>query len=272
MPGIRNLRDKVVVITGAGSGIGRATALAFAKEGARCVLVDINGTTVEAVAEETRALGAQTLTRVVDVSDRGQVEELAEFVHAEWTYCDVLFNNAGVGISAKLMDTPFEDWHWLWNINYWGVVHGIKAFAPRMIERGSGHIVNTASMAGLFVAPGLGAYGSGKWALLGLGESLRVELRPHNIGVTTICPGIINTNIPHVSRYNMDPKVAGEIKALFTKWAWPPERVAKAVVKSVKRNTGIRPVGPESWFAWYLMRFSPRLAEWISGELAGRYS
>jgi NADP-dependent 3-hydroxy acid dehydrogenase YdfG len=145
MPGIKDLRNKVTVITGAGSGIGRLTALAFAREGADLVIADLREERLAQVAREIEALGARVLTRKVDVSDRAQVEEFAKFVIQERGHVDILHNNAGVSVGGTVADSSIENWEWIFNINFWGVLYGVKAFLPYMIERRYGHIVNTSS-------------------------------------------------------------------------------------------------------------------------------
>jgi NAD(P)-dependent dehydrogenase (short-subunit alcohol dehydrogenase family) len=261
MPGIKDLRERLVVVTGAASGIGFASAALFANKGARVILADINQEGVHRAADEIHRNGGTAHAYHLDVANEADVNAFARDVTGAHGRVAVLFNNAGVGVSASIADTPLDDWKWLVGINYWGVVYGIKAFLPHMGGKEAGHILNTASMAGLVAAPTLGAYCSTKHALVGLGQTLRIELRARNIGVTTICPGVINTNIPHASRYVMADEDRAQVIRLFETRAWPPERVAKAVLKAMRWNRAIVPVGPEAWFAWYLNRLSPRLME-----------
>lgn len=272
MPGIRDLRDKVAVVTGAGSGIGRATAQAFAAEGAEVVVVDIHGDRVDAVVEEIASKGGKALGRVADVADEGQVRALAEYVIGERGRVDILFNNAGVGIGGRAFDSSPEDWEWLIGINLWGVIYGFRHFLPHMIERGSGHVLSTASLAGLVVAPGLAAYSAAKHAVVGLSHSLRVEMKEHNIGVSVVCPGVISTKIAADSRFVVreEDGLTQEDAVNMLGKGWPPERVAKAVLKAVRRNKAIVPVGPEAWVAWYLMRLSPGLCEAFMGYIIRR--
>jgi len=264
MNGMKNLKDKVVVVTGAGSGIGRATALAFAGEGAELVLADISPERLEEVSAEIERMGAKVSWRRVDVSDRSQVRDLAEFVIENRGRVDILHNNAGVGLGQLLEMTAIEDLEWVMNINFWGVVYGVTYFLPHMIERKRGHIVNTASGAGLVALPGVGGYTASKFAVVGYSEALRAELKGHGIGVSAVCPGIINTRIVSEGRINMPggARVTRE-KAVefYAARGWPPERVAKAVVRGVKKNRGVIPVGPEVWVSWCLKRFSQRLSD-----------
>jgi NAD(P)-dependent dehydrogenase (short-subunit alcohol dehydrogenase family) len=272
MPGIKDFRSKVVVITGAGSGIGRATALAFAEQGADLVIADIRGERLPAVAHEIEARHARVLSRTVDVSKRGEVEELARFVIAERGHVDILFNNAGVGAGGSFTETTVEEFEWTFSINFWGVLYGIKAFLPHMIERKYGHIVNTSSLAGLCATPGLSAYCSTKFAVAGLGEALRAEVRKFGIGVSTICPGIINTlvvedgrmHLREGSRANRDTVVD-----FYKRFGWPPERVAKAVLSAVRMNRSVVPVGPETWVQWLSKRASQKGYE-ATSEFVGR--
>ena len=182
MPGIKDFRDKVVVITGAGSGIGRATALAFAGEGADLVLADIHNERLAEVAAAVSAKGARAITRHVDVADKTQVDAFAASVLSARGQVDILFNNAGVGVAGALVDTDIADYEWIFSVNYWGVLYGIKAFLPHMIGRRYGHVVNTASAAGLCALPNMSAYCSTKFAVVGLSETLRAEVRRYGIG------------------------------------------------------------------------------------------
>jgi NADP-dependent 3-hydroxy acid dehydrogenase YdfG len=276
MPGIKDFRDKVVVITGGGSGIGRATALAFASEKSDVVIADKNEERLNNVADEIDHQGARCLPRKVDVSDRIQVEEFSKFVIKERGKVDILFNNAGVAIGGSFYDTSIEDFEWIFSINFWGVIYCIKSFLPHMISRKSGHIVNTSSLAGLCAAPGISAYCSTKFALAGLGESLRAELKRHGIGITTICPGIINTRIVADGRMHLkqDHRANTEnVVNFYKRHGWPPERVAKSVLKAIRKNRSVVPVGPEAWFQWFGKRISQRahdaLAERIGRLLMG---
>ena len=262
MPGIKDLRNKVTVITGAGSGIGRLTALAFAREGADLVIADLREERLAQVAREIEALGARVLTRKVDVSDRAQVEEFAKFVIQERGHVDILHNNAGVSVGGTVADSSIENWEWIFNINFWGVLYGVKAFLPYMIERRYGHIVNTSSSFRLFGIPGTPAYNCTKFAVVGLGETLRAEVRKYNIGVSTICPSWMKTRIAVDGRMELRKNTIANrdnvVKA-YAKFAWPPEWVAKAVVKAARKNKSVVPVGPDAWFLWFLKRFSQNI-------------
>ena len=273
MPGIKDFRDKVVVITGAGSGIGRATALAFAEEGAELVLADIDLDRLRAVADEIGRDDSRVLTREVDVAEKEQVEDLAEFVIGTKGRVDILYNNAGVAIGADFVSTSIEEFEWIFSINFWGMLYGIKAFLPHMMERRFGHIVNTSSVAGLCATPGMPAYCSTKFAIAGLGESLRAELKKYNIGVSTICPGVIDTRIVAdgcLHLRNESRATNDRVVNFYRRFGWPPERVAKAVLKAVRKNRSVVPVGIEAWLQWIGKRLSQRNHDAIV-EFVGRF-
>lgn len=273
MPGIKDFKDKVVVITGAASGIGKATAKAFAREGADLVIADNNAQTLEQAAKEIQATGARVLARQLDVSDKKQVESFAGIVMNERGHVDILVNNAGVGVGGPLLDTSIEDYEWIFSINYWGVLYGLKYFLPHMVARKYGHVVNIASGAGLCSIPAMSAYCSTKFAVVGLSETLRSEMRRFGIGVSTICPGIINTNIVAQSRMHLQDNIKASHKRLvnfYSRFGWPPERVAKAILSAVRRNRSIVPVGPEAWAQWFTKRISQKFFDAMN-EVSGRY-
>lgn len=251
------IAGKIALVTGAGSGIGQATARALAATGARLIICDVNEESLGAFAGE---LGEKCLlSRRVDVSDREAMRAFAEEVHALAPAVDILVNNAGVGMAGSFLQTSLEDWDWLLGINLYGVVHGLHFFVPRMVARGQGgHVVNLSSLLGYWIAPDLSAYLTSKHAVFGLTESLREELRGAGIGATTVCPGIIHTDITRTTRYrNTDTPDAMRDKAVavYAKRNYGPERVAAAIVKAIRKNRGTLPVSPESWVMYYINRW-----------------
>lgn len=273
MPGIRDLKGKVAVVTGAGSGIGRATALALAAEGCRVVLADVRGDNATAAAEEIGGRGGNARAYEVDVAERGQVEELAGRVLEEYGPPDVLFNNAGVALAGRFVDLSWEDWEWVMGVDFWGVVHGMTCFLPAMIERRSGHIVNTSSLAGLTMSPAISAYSAAKHAVVGLSKAVRAEVKPHNIGVTVVCPGLIRTHIVATSRIRFresDPFNQEQMAGFMEKRGIPPEKVAKAVLRGIRRDIPIVTVGVHARLAWFMERLSVCLSDMLMSAVFRR--
>ncbi|MFE5737479.1 SDR family oxidoreductase [Streptomyces celluloflavus] len=257
---------QLVLVTGAASGIGRATAFAFAEAGARIIAVDRDAEGAARTAEMARLIGApQAWGEVVDVADEAAMEKLADKVDAAYGTVDVLVNNAGIGLSGSFLQTSSEDWRKVLDVNLWGVIHGCRIFGRRMAERGQGgHIVNTASAAAFQPSRVLPAYSTSKAAVLMLSECLRAELAGQGIGVSAICPGLVNTNITATSRFTGVP--ADEEKRRQAKAArmygmrnYPPEKVADAVLRAVVRNQAVVPVTPEARGARLMSRFAPRV-------------
>ncbi|WP_405792755.1 SDR family oxidoreductase [Streptomyces sp. NBC_00029] len=256
---------QLVLVTGAASGIGRATAFAFAEAGARVVAVDRDAEGAARTADMARLVGAaEAWAECVDVSDEQAMEKLAVKVAAEYGIVDVLVNNAGIGLSGAFLDTTAEDWKKVLDVNLWGVIHGCRIFGKQMAERGQGgHIVNTASAAAYLPSRTLPAYSTSKAAVLMLSECLRAELASKSIGVSAICPGIVNTNITATSRFagvdEAEQKRRQERSSrLYGLRNFPPEKVADAILRAVVRNEAVVPVTPESKGALWMSRFAPR--------------
>ncbi|POX39658.1 short chain dehydrogenase [Streptomyces sp. Ru73] len=256
---------RLVLVTGAASGIGRATAFAFAEAGARVVVVDRDAEGAARTAEMARLIGAGAAwAEVVDVSDEAAMEKLAEKVAAEYGIVDVLVNNAGIGLSGSFLDTTSEDWKKVLDVNLWGVIHGCRIFGKQMAERGQGgHIVNTASAAAYQPSRALPAYSTSKAAVLMLSECLRAELAGRGIGVSAICPGLVNTSITstsHVAGVSAEEEQRRQSKAarLYGLRNYPPEKVAEAILRAVVRNQAVVPVTAEARGSRALSRFAPR--------------
>jgi NAD(P)-dependent dehydrogenase (short-subunit alcohol dehydrogenase family) len=253
---------KVALVTGAASGIGKATALAFARAGADVAMCDVDAPRLEETAGEVRALGREALARRVDVAKRDEVAAFAEEVTARFGPLDVLVNNAGVGFAASFLETTLEDWEWMLSINLWGVIHNLHYFVPPMVKRGRGHVVNIASAAGLVGAEPLAAYCTSKFGVVGLSEALRTELAPQGVGVSVICPGMIDTPIVQATRARgryAEDRFRERTAAIFKKRAYGPEKVARAILDAVLRDRAIVPVTPEAWALWIGKRAFPGL-------------
>lgn len=259
-------KEKVVAVTGAASGIGRETALAFAARGARLAVADIDGERLRLVMRELEGIGTEAIAAIVDVSDAEKVERWCDEVYGRMGRVDVLCNNAGVGIGGRFEDITLYDWEWVVGVNLRGVIHGCHYFYPRMIAQGGGgHIVNTASGAGLAPLPLMTAYCCTKYAVVGLSETLRAEAALHGIGVSAICPGIVDTPITASARLcsGTDRSNAQELQEkivrIYGRRGYTPDRVAAAVVKAVERNKAVVPVCPETYAGDWLHRLSRRL-------------
>ncbi|KAA0232945.1 MAG: 3-phenylpropionate-dihydrodiol/cinnamic acid-dihydrodiol dehydrogenase [Acidimicrobiales bacterium] len=194
---MENLDEKVVLVTGGASGIGRAMAEAFGARDARLVMADIEEDALRSTAEDMRANGSTVLEVLTDVSDAGSMDRLAATALDEFGRVDVICLNAGVGGGGTMWDLSTGDWEWVIGVNLWGVIHGIRVFVPHLVAQGSGHVVITASIAGLVSAPGLGPYNATKHAAVSIAETLSGELVQANldIGVSVLCPSFVKTRI-----------------------------------------------------------------------------
>ncbi len=237
---MKTFDDKVVVITGAGSGIGRALARDCARRGARLALCDVND---EGLAETRRLVEADGVREVrtdhLDVADRAAFEAYAVEVVAHFGRVNVVVNNAGVALAGNLVDLAWDDMDWLLGINLNGVIHGTKLFLPHLIASGDGHVVNISSLFGLLSMPGQSMYNAAKYAVRGMTESLREEMlvAGHPVGVTAVHPGGIKTAIARSSRVSSKEDQAATAKYFDEKLArTTPERAAEIILRGVLRN------------------------------------
>lgn len=259
-------RGRVAVVTGAAHGIGRATALELASRGAHVAGCDTEGAGLEATLAECRSAGARTLGARVDVSQAEQVTSFAARVERELGPVFGLINNAGVGLSGGFFDTPPEDWEWLLRVNLWGVIHGVRAFAPAMRARGAGRIVNVASASGYCNLPSLSAYGTTKYAVVGLSEALRAELLPSGVLVSVVCPGLVQSSILETARIVGVPDVETQRAALrevYRRHAATPDSVARSIVRAAERGQALVPVTSQAWLLYLLKRFAPSALPWL---------
>ena len=261
-----DLRGRVAVVTGAGKGIGRATALELARRGANVAGCDTDETALLATLDECRALGARTLAATADVGEAEQLQSFAERVERDLgpTFC--LINNAGVGVSGGFFATEVDDWNWLLRVNLLGTVHGIRAFGPSMRQRGAGRIVNVASASGYCNLPSLAAYGTTKYAVIGLSEALRAELLPSGVMVSVVCPGLVVSSILETARIRGAADAETERQAfsrVYRRRGHSPESVAQAIVGAAESGKAVVPVSSEAWLLYVLKRLAPSAVPWV---------
>jgi NAD(P)-dependent dehydrogenase (short-subunit alcohol dehydrogenase family) len=248
------LEGALAVVTGGGSGIGRATALALARRGAQVVVIDMDGDAATEVATSIDGVA-----RSLDVSDPEATTRVARELEREVGVPDLLVNNAGVGHTGRFLATTLDDWHWILGTNLMGVVHGCRAFGPAMLDRGSGHVVNVSS--GLAYTPRATepAYVTSKAAVLALTRCLRADWGPKGVGVSAICPGVIATSIVERGRFRGERASAEAMARVRRGFArgHPPMLVAEAVVDAVERDRPVVPVGIEARVGWVLHGLVP---------------
>jgi NAD(P)-dependent dehydrogenase (short-subunit alcohol dehydrogenase family) len=266
-----DLDGAVVLVTGAGGGIGAATARAFAERGSRLLAVDIDEISAKQTAEACRAIGGGVAVAYgCDVADPDAVADLTAGVHAEHGPLDVLVNNAGVGITGELLGMTFADWQWVRSINLDGAVHCLRAFGPTMIERRRGHVVNVSSALAYIPRATEPAYVATKSGLMALSRSVRADWRRSGVGVSVVCPGLTNTDIIQHTRFvgrRDDPVVRARTAGLFRR-GHPPAKVAAAILDAVERDRPLVLVGWEARVAWALHRAAPvRLEERLATVL-----
>ncbi|MDI2027870.1 SDR family oxidoreductase [Saccharopolyspora sp. TS4A08] len=261
-PGRGEFADQLVVITGAGNGIGRATASAFARAGAHVVAADVDRKALDATAEE---LGEAVTTYQVDVSDRAAMTDFALDVQTELGTPDVVINNAGIGLAGAFLDTTAADWEDVIDVNLWGVIHGCRLFGRQMVERGEGgRIINVASAAAYLPSAVLPAYSTTKAAVLRLSECLRVELAGDGVKVTAVCPGLVNTGITTRSRFAglgeaEQAKRRRAATELYQRRDYSAQRAAEQILRATRRAPALAPVTPEARAGLVLSRLTPKL-------------
>ena len=249
---IKELRGKVAVITGAASGLGLAMAERFGAEGMRLLLADIDDERLHAAGQRLDAAGVEVQTLRTDVSKESQIAALADFAYDRFGAVHLLCNNAGVAVVGTSWERSTADWAWAIGVNLWSVVHGVRSFVPRMLDQGvEGHIVNTASMAGLVAPPFMGPYNASKFAVVAITESLRAELEMSGspVGTSVLCPGWVNTRIhesdrnrPDALRNPVEREMTPENEGIRTMMqtmiatGMHPDEVAGRVVDAIRTN------------------------------------
>jgi NAD(P)-dependent dehydrogenase (short-subunit alcohol dehydrogenase family) len=254
------LSGKVAVVTGAGSGIGRALAQQLAAKGCRLALADINEV---ALRETAASLPAPPLLQKLDVSDRAAVYAFAERVQRELGTAHVVINNAGVTVSQTIADLRYEDFDWLMGINFWGVVYGTKAFLPMLTARNDGRIVNISSVFGLIAWPAQGSYNAAKFAVRGFTECLRLELELASSKVLAICvhPGGIKTNIVKSARFYTDGGGTTDHQLMAEQFQraarTTPEQAALTIIDGIERGKVKVLIGADARFIDWIQRWLP---------------
>jgi NADP-dependent 3-hydroxy acid dehydrogenase YdfG len=252
------LKDKVVAITGAGSGIGRALAQELDRKGCRLALTDINE---QGLAETAATLSKAPHTQKLDVARRDDVYAWAETVKREFGTAHVVINNAGVAVAQTIDQLSYEDFEWLMDINFWGVVYGTKAFLPTLLAQREGVVVNLSSLFGLVAVPANGAYNAAKFAVRGFTEALRHELK--DSGVTAICvhPGGIKTNIAANSRFYVGPDGTTDHKASADRFqriaATTPQQAARTIIRAIETGQERLLIGADAKLISFLQRLMP---------------
>lgn len=255
---MKKFKDNRAVITGAGSGLGRALCLELARQGWRILISDIKEARVQETLQLVQQAGGSGLALVCDVADKNQVASMADRVLAEWGGVDLLVNNAGVSVAGFVGRSPLENWQWVVDIDLWGVVYGCHFFIPLMKKTGSGHIVNIASNAGIASLPEMAPYNVAKAGVVSLSETLRSELAPFNIGVTVACPTFFTSNLLETFRY--DTEEQHRIAQKMFAWAsMDSVDVARSVLKGVRKNKLHVLSQKDAKFTWFAKRFFPSI-------------
>jgi NAD(P)-dependent dehydrogenase (short-subunit alcohol dehydrogenase family)/pimeloyl-ACP methyl ester carboxylesterase len=261
----QRFEDHLVVVTGAGSGIGRATALEFAEHGAEVIATDIDLLAAERTAQLASTLGPRASAYLLDVSDGGAVEKLGTVLKENHGIPDIVINNAGIGVAGPFLDTTVADWERIIDVNLWGVIHGCRVLGGLMVEGGEGGtIVNVASAAAYLPGRTLPAYTATKAAVLALSQCLRGELAEAGIGVVAICPGFVSTNITKTARFvgydTMEERAAQQrATQLYRRRNFTPEKAARGILRAVQRNTAIAPITVEAKAGLLASRLTPGL-------------
>ncbi len=249
---MKDFKDKVAVITGGASGMGRGFAERFGADGCKLVIADIEEPVLNQAVQELKDAGIEAVGLVTDVSSGSDMDALSKLAFETYGQVNLLFNNAGVAAGGRVLDSTLKDWEWVLGVNLWGVIHGLRVFLPHMTEHGDGHIINTASVAGLTSYPAMAPYNASKHAVVTISETLYHELQEmeSSLGVSVLCPGVIKTNILNSERNRRElfqnpgipeePAEEGEVMRDFLnavyEQALTPDVVAEQVKTAILEN------------------------------------
>lgn len=267
---MKQLNGRVAVVTGAAGGIGRATSIALAREGCKLAISDVNLEGLEETAEAIRGAGGKVCTHEVDVADKQRMLRYVDQVMDEFGGVNVLVNNAGVTVTARFEEHTIEEFEWLFGINVWGVVYGCKFFLPHLLAADEAHIVNISSVFGIVGVPTQTSYCASKFAVRGFTESLCAELAPQGVGVTSVHPGGVATNIAKSARgADQDAK---ELGVKLVGRGVPPTHAADKIIGAIKGNKMRVLIANEAYAADWLKRVAPSAVQKVIAAQFGRMS
>lgn len=252
------MKSRTAIVTGAASGLGRAIAVRLAKDGWTLALVDIDISGANKTLAGVEAVGGNGIVEKIDVSDESAWRSLVKRLRSQWTHLDLVVNNAGVCGAGEIGDFPLPDWHWILQVNLLGVIHGCHICLPWLKENPhGGHIINTASIAGLISAPNMGAYCVTKAGVVALSETMFAELKTQRIGVTVLCPGFFQTGLLNKGRF-VEEQARTVANNYMQKSGFSAEDVADAAIRAMHRKQMYVVLGMRARLLWRMKRFSPR--------------
>jgi NAD(P)-dependent dehydrogenase (short-subunit alcohol dehydrogenase family) len=256
---MKTLKDRVAVVTGAAGGIGRAVSIELARNGCALAVSDVNEGGLAETTAAIRALGARVCSHTVNVADKERMRKYADEVAAEHGAVHILVNNAGVSIGGRFEEHTIEDWEWIMGVNFWGLIYGCKFFIPHLRRAGEGHIVNMSSMFGLAGTPLQSGYSTTKFAIRGLSETLWIELKHLNIGVTVVIPCGIRTEIANSMRFKNNEMIPFTLDTINNS-PITPEDVARKIVQAILKNKIRILIGQTTYMIDLITRLSPTIS------------
>ncbi|HVG11161.1 MAG TPA: SDR family oxidoreductase [Thermoanaerobaculia bacterium] len=262
-------RDSIAIVTGGASGIGQALCEELARRGAVVVVTDVDEAGARSVAEGIASEGGRASSRALDVRDPEAVKRVVEETAAAHGRLDYMFNNAGLAVTGEIRDLSLEHWHKVVDVNLWGVIHGIAAAYPLMVRQRSGHIVNTASLAGLLGIPCSSPYATTKFAVVGLSQSLRTEAEGLGVKVSVVCPSYIQTRIFEASTYVRSSKE--DVLSLLTFKMMEVGEAVRQILHGVERNRALIVLPFYARVLWWLSRLFPGMPLWLNGQAVRKF-